>query len=64
MLSRDGQEILKSVNRVPSSAVVDSPLNKFRYEIVDPVLALDESDRWNKLFSNLFLGGRAVEEGD
>ena len=64
VLSRDGQEILKSVNRVPSSAVVDSPLNKFKYEIVDPILALDESDRWNKLFSNLFLGGRAVVEGD
>jgi len=43
---------------------VDSPLNKFKYEIVDPVLALDEGDKWDALFSNLFLGGRAVKEGD
>jgi len=29
---------------------VDSPLNKFKYEIVDPMLALDEGDKWDKLF--------------
>jgi iron(III) transport system substrate-binding protein len=64
VLSKEGQEILKSGNRVPTSRLVDSPLNKFKYEIVDPVLALDESDKWDALFSNLFLGGRAVKEGD
>ena len=64
VLSKEGQEILKSGNRVPTSRLVDSPLNKFKYEIVDPVLALDEGDKWDALFSNLFLGGRAVKEGD
>jgi len=43
---------------------VDSPLNKFKYEIVDPELALDEGDKWDGLFLNIFLGGRAVKEGD
>src|SRR6266853_6696391 len=64
VLSKEGQEILKSGNRVPTSRLVDSPLNKFKYEIVDPVLALDEGDKWDALFSNLILGGRAVKEGD
>ena len=64
VLSREGQEILKGANRVPTSTLVDSPLNKFNYEIVDPMLALDEGDKWDKLFSNLFLGGRAVKEGE
>ena len=64
VLSREGQEILKSANRVPTSSLVDSPLNKFKYEIISPTLALDEGDKWDKLFSNLFLGGQAVKEGD
>ena len=61
VLSKEGQGILKSGNRVPTSRLVDSPLNKFKYEIVDPELALDEGDKWDRLFSNLFLGGRAVK---
>jgi iron(III) transport system substrate-binding protein len=60
LLSRDGQEIIKSRNRVPSSLAVDSPLNKFRYELIDPAIALDEWDKWSRLWSELFLGGRAV----
>ncbi len=64
VLSKEGQEILKVGNRVPTSRLVGSPLNKFKYEIVDPVLALDEGDKWDRLFSSLFLGGQAVKEGD
>src|SRR5438132_13401604 len=36
VLSKEGQEILKSGNRVPTSRLVDSPLNKFQYEIDGP----------------------------
>jgi iron(III) transport system substrate-binding protein len=61
VLSKEGQEIYKSVNRVPTSMAVDSPLNKFKYEIIDPVLALDEGERWEKLFSEIFLGGKPVQ---
>ncbi|HZA52089.1 MAG TPA: extracellular solute-binding protein [Myxococcaceae bacterium] len=64
VLSKDGQEILKAANRVPSSTLVDSPLNKFPYQIIDPVLAMDENAKWAKLFSNLFLGGEPVKEED
>lgn len=62
ILSREGQEIIKSRNRVPSSTAVDSPLNKFKYELIDPAIALDEWDKWSRLFSEIFLGGRAVSK--
>jgi iron(III) transport system substrate-binding protein len=64
VLSREGQEIYKSVNRVPTSAAVDSPLNKFPYGIIDPLLTLDEGEKWAKLFSGLFLGGAPVQQGE
>ena len=62
VLSREGQEIIKSRNRVPSSNAVDSPLNKFSYELVEPALMLDQWDKWSKLWSALFLGGRDVKK--
>jgi iron(III) transport system substrate-binding protein len=61
VLSRDGQELLKSVNRVPASLAVDSALNKFPHQMIDPALALDDGDKWDKLWSGLFLGGKPVE---
>jgi len=60
LLSREGQQILRTLNRVPSSLAVDSPLNKFRHEIIDPAGTLDEGDRWNTLWSGLFLGGKPI----
>ena len=64
MLSREGQEVIKSRNRVPASTAVDSPLNKFRYAVIDPTIVLDEWDRWEKLWSELFLGGKPVKRED
>lgn len=63
-LSKEGQEIVRSVNRVPSSTLVESNLNKFRHEIIDPATSLDEDEIWKKHFSTIFLGGRAVERSD
>ena len=63
-LARDGQEVLKGVNRVPASLAVDSPLNKFPHQMIDPALALDEGDKWDKSWSNLFLGGKPVERDE
>lgn len=62
MLSREGQEILKERNRVPSNISVDSPLNKFPYQMIDPAIVLDESAKWEKLWSELFLKGVMVEK--
>jgi iron(III) transport system substrate-binding protein len=62
MLSREGQLLLKERNRVPASTAVDSQLNKFAFEMIDPVITLDENDKWEKLWSNLFLKGQKVQK--
>ena len=64
ILSPEGQEIIKSRNRVPSSSAVDTPLNKFRYELINPGIMLDEWEKWSKLWSTLFLGGKEVKRED
>jgi len=60
VLSREGQTILKERNRVPSSRAVDSHLNNFPFEMIDPVITLDEDQKWSKLWSDLFLKGQRV----
>ncbi len=41
---------------------VDTPLNKFPFEMIDPVITLDEADKWEKLWSQLFLGGQKAQK--
>jgi len=60
LLSREGQEILKQHNRVPASRGVNSPLNAFPFEMIDPVITLDEDAKWSKLWSDIFLHGQPV----
>jgi len=60
MLSKEGQELIKLHNRVPSNSLVDSPLNKFPYRMIDPVWILDEGGKWEKRWSDLFLKGQAI----
>lgn len=62
MLSREGQEIIKERNRVPASTAVDTPLNKFPYKMIDPVIVLDESQKWEKLWADLFHKGHAPKK--
>ena len=62
MLSPQGQMLLKERNRVPSSTAVDTQLNKFPFEMIDPVITLDESEKWEKLWSDLFLKGQKVQK--
>jgi iron(III) transport system substrate-binding protein len=62
MLSLEGQNLIKARNRVPASPKVESNLNDFPYEMIDPVVVLDEANKWEKIWSELFLGGRAVEK--
>jgi iron(III) transport system substrate-binding protein len=56
ILSREGQELIKSRNRVPSSTAVGSTLNKFPYKMIDPGITLDESAKWEKLWNDMFIG--------
>jgi iron(III) transport system substrate-binding protein len=62
LLSRDGQTILKERNRVPASRSVDTHLNKFPFQMIDPVITLDESEKWERLWSDLFLKGKKLEK--
>lgn len=60
LLSREGQTILRDRNRVPSSRAVNSHLNDFPFEVIDPMITLDEDEKWSKIWSDLFLKGRRV----
>jgi iron(III) transport system substrate-binding protein len=62
MLSKQGQTILKERNRVPSSLSVDTHLNKFAFHMIDPVITLDENEKWEKIWSDLFLKGKKLEK--
>lgn len=62
MLSKEGQELLKQRNRVPASVAVDTHLNKFPFQMIDPVIILDEEAKWERLWSELFLKGQKFEK--
>jgi iron(III) transport system substrate-binding protein len=62
MLSPEGQQLIKKANRVPASTAIDTPLNKFPFEMIDPVVVLDESQKWEKIWSELFLKGQAIKK--
>ena len=62
MLSREGQTLLKERNRVPASLSVDTHLNKFPFQMIDPVITLDEAQKWERLWSELFLKGKKLEK--
>jgi len=53
--------LIKQRNRVPASAAVDTNLNKFPYEMIDPAVVIDESEKWEGLWSELFLRGKALK---
>ncbi|HEY4317057.1 MAG TPA: extracellular solute-binding protein [Herbaspirillum sp.] len=56
VLSREGQELIKSRHRVPASTAVDTTLNKFPFLMIDPAITLDESVKWEKLWNDMFIG--------
>jgi iron(III) transport system substrate-binding protein len=60
ILSPQGQTLIKDRSRVPASLAVETTMNKFPFEMIDPVISLDEADKWDKLWSALFLQGRKV----
>jgi iron(III) transport system substrate-binding protein len=64
LLSLEGQTILKARNRVPASRAVNTHLNAFPFEMIDPAITLDEDEKWSKLWSELFLNGQRVVRED
>jgi iron(III) transport system substrate-binding protein len=53
-LSPEGQKILASRDFVPTNKKVDTPLNKIPMKFVDARVALDEFQKWEKLYEQLF----------
>src|SRR6266513_497897 len=61
MLSLEGQKLIQKRNRVPASDKVDWNLNDLPYEMIDPVVVLDEAEKWERIWSELFLKGQAIK---
>jgi iron(III) transport system substrate-binding protein len=57
MLSPEGQQLIKKRHRVPSSRSVHTKLNDFPFRMIDPVITLDEDEKWQKMWADLFLKG-------
>ena len=54
-ISPEGQKILAGRDFVPTSRKVDTPLNKIPMRFVDARVALDEFQKWEKLYDELFV---------
>ena len=54
-ISEEGQKILAGRDFVPTSRKVDTPLQKIPMKFVDARVALDEYQKWEKLYEDLFL---------
>jgi iron(III) transport system substrate-binding protein len=55
ILSPEGQKLLNELDRVPASRKQTTLLNKFKYQMVDPIKWIDESAKWERLFHELFM---------
>ena len=55
VLSPEGQRLLESLGRAPASTRVKSELNAFQFRMMDPGTSLDERDKWESLWNELFL---------
>ena len=53
-LSEEGQKILQTRDFVPVSTKIDTPFNKGPLHFVDPARMLDDGDKWNKLYAEIF----------
>ena len=55
VMSPEGQKLFESMGRVPASTSVKSALNDFPFILIDPVTVLDESAKWEKVWTELFV---------
>jgi len=55
MLSTQAQELLVAMEYAPTHAKVPSPLARRRFTLVDPAVALDQSDKWARSFEEVIL---------
>lgn len=53
--AEDGQRLYESMGRPPVNTKIKSSLSNFKYTFLDVVTVLDEADKWNRLWEELFL---------
>ena len=57
-LSEEGQRIIATRDFVPTSKTIDTPLNKVPMTFVDARVSIDEYEKWQNLYMDLFGAGR------
>ena len=57
-ISEEGQKILAGRDFVPTNRKIDTPLAKIPMKFVDARVALDEYQKWEKNYEELFLKGK------
>ena len=55
MLSHEAQQLLLTLDYVPTLASLPSPLARRRFTLVDPAAAMDEHDKWQKSFDDVIV---------
>ena len=55
VLSPEGQNLLESMGRSPTSSKIKSEFSTLKYTMIDPTSVLDESEKWEKLWNDLFI---------
>jgi iron(III) transport system substrate-binding protein len=58
LISDEGQQLLAERDYVPASTKINSPLKHARLHIIDPGPALDQGEKWAKLFDETFVRRR------
>jgi iron(III) transport system substrate-binding protein len=51
----DGQKIIADLKFIPINKTVDSPFKNIKYTMQSPAELLDENDKWNVLYDDIFL---------
>src|SRR2546430_16445999 len=55
MLSTEAQQLLLEMDYVPTLSKLPSPLANRRFKLVDPAIALDHREKWDKSFEEVII---------
>ena len=57
LIGEEAQELFAEMNYAPVNKKVASPLKDLPIKLIDPVVSLDESDKWTRLYEEIVLQG-------
>jgi iron(III) transport system substrate-binding protein len=55
MLSSEAQQLLLSMDYIPTTGKLPAPLANRRLTLVDPAIAMDQRDKWLKSFEDVII---------